>query len=159
MSHWDLFFGLCFVTLVIIIIADYNDISNVQFVFTAIAFIAYLIYLRVEYTMENSCLFDKYTALPTKISKMINSELDQYLKVMSGMKDVMGKDPVEQTVDETVFVKNNDPTITSGGVVQLEAFSNLRGEYYTIDKVFRDLLMTNSNLYIEKVYNPGSALP
>jgi hypothetical protein len=161
---WNLFFGLCFVTCVIFIIVDYKDIGNTQFVCTAFAFIVYLLFLSKEYVvvlpdMENSCLFDKYIALPIKIKDMISTEMDQYIKIMAGMKDVMGNDPVEQSVDEMTYAKNKDPAITISGVVQLDAFSNLREEYFAIDKVFRDLLVTNSNMYIDKVYNRGNALP
>ena len=152
-SKLDIFLILCFVTLVVFLVADYRDLGNVHFSCTAIAFIVYLVYLFIEYmgsmTDANSCLFNKYIALPLKMKDMIATEMDNYMTIMKGMKDVMGNNPDEQSINEATF--SNDSFDAS-------AFSNLRNEYFAIDKVFRDLRIANSNLYIERIYNPGNAL-
>ena len=158
----DIFLILCFVTLVVFIVVDYRDLGNVHFSCTAIAFVVYLVYLSFQYMgsmtndSTNSCLFNKYIALPLKMKDMISTEMDHYMTIMKGMKDVMGNDPVEQTIIEATF--SNDSIIAHNGMVDEAAFSNMREEYFAIDKIFRDLRITNSNLYIERVYNPGNAL-
>lgn len=90
--------------------------------------------------------FDKYVALPSKVSNMIGTEFDQLIKIFQGMKDVNGNSPNESNVDAS--------TLNLIG----QELSNVQQEYSDIDRVFRDLLIADSNLYISKVFGPGSTL-
>lgn len=166
-----LFLFLLFVTLVVFFVVDFHDIGNIQFIITSVAFVVYLIYLSGDNNMSYNSnansqqhvtvpvakiapLFAKYISLPKDIAKMITTEMDQYIHIMGGMKDVSGKDPNDTTITPALYT--NDPLISQNGVVDAVAFSNLKEEYFMIDKVFRDLLIADSNTYINKIYNPGS---
>jgi hypothetical protein len=46
--------------------------------------------------------------------------------------------------------------ISQNGIVNAIGFSNLKEDYFLIDKVFRDLRIADSNIYIAKIYNPGT---
>jgi hypothetical protein len=155
-----LLFFLVFITLVLLFAADFDNIGNVQFAITAIVFLLYLGVLSEKINLElfnnmstNSCSpnitlpppFDKYVELPSKIKNMIGNEFDLLQRLFMGMKDVMGNDPNEVSYDETTL-----SPLTGA------ALSNVQQEYHDIDKVFRDLLIVDSNLYIQKVYNAGN---
>jgi hypothetical protein len=155
-----LLFFLVFITLVLLFAADFDNIGNVQFAITAIVFLLYLGVLSEKINLElfnnmstNSCSpnitlpppFDKYVELPSKIKDMIGNEFDLLQRLFMGMKDVMGNDPNEVSYDETTL-----SPLTGA------ALSNVQQEYHDIDKVFRDLLIVDSNLYIQKVYNAGN---
>jgi hypothetical protein len=99
-------------------------------------------------------LFAKYIALPKEIASMITTEMNQYINIMGGMKDVAGKDPNEKTIVPTLYT--SDPMISQNGIVNAIGFSNLKEDYFLIDKVFRDLRIADSNIYIAKIYNPGT---
>lgn len=134
----ELFFAWLFVTLVVLYIADFSDIGNLQFAITFVAFLLYLLYLGGYIKVE---MIKQYIELPNKLKDMFALELDLYIKSMNGMKDVMGNDPSESVVDEKSLN------------LQGEAMSNVQHEYFLADKVFRDLRIANSNLYIEKVFS------
>lgn len=157
---------LVFITLVLLFAADFDNIGNVQFAITAIVFLLYLGVLSEKINLElfnniinmstNSCSstfsniilsppFDKYVELPSKIKSMIGDEFDLLQRLFMGMKDVKGNDPNEVSYDETTL----NPLTGA-------ALSNVQQEYHDIDKVFRDLLIVDSNLYIQKVYNAGN---
>jgi hypothetical protein len=134
----ELFFAWLFVTLVVLYIADFSDIGNLQFAITFVAFLLYLLYLGGYIKVE---MIRQYIELPNKLKDMFGLELDLYIKSMNGMKDVMGNDPSESVIDEKSLN------------LQGEAMSNVQQEYFLADKVFRDLRIANSNLYIEKVFS------
>jgi len=138
------FIWLClFIALVIITLADYDNPSPWQFAITALAFTGYLLFLS-QNKMSNISLpppFDKYVALPAKIKDMLGQEFDQYQKIFRGMKDVAGNAPNEVTVDAT-----------SLSPLTGDALSNVQQEYSDIDRVFRDLLIADSNLYLKSIW-------
>ena len=164
----NIFYFLCFATLVIVVILDFDNATsdNAQFIFISIAFIAYLIYLsgniKIVYAIMASAsacdaklsgLFSKYIALPDDIKKIMVTEMNQYINIMKGMKDAIGKDPVEQLVDKDYYMKTKDPDVFVDGTFNEQALSNLQEDYFLIDKVFRDLQIADHELYMNKVYN------
>jgi len=157
----QIFYFLCFITLVIYVVLDFDNVAvfDLQFLLTLVAFIAYLVYLSGNYNIiAMSCdakfsgIFSKYIALPDDIKNIIVTEMNQYINIMKGMKDAAGKDPVEQLVDKDYYLKNKDPDLVVNGVIQDKALADLQEDYFSIDKVFRDLQIANHELYMTKVY-------
>lgn len=137
---------LCiFVALVIIALADYDNPSPVQFAALTLAFAGYLLFLSGNKMSNLPPPFDKYLALPAKIKDMLGKEFDQYQAIFKGMKDVAGNPPNEVNVDGTTL-----------GPLTGDALSNVQEEYFDIDRVFRDLLIADSNLYLQKVFLAGA---
>lgn len=146
----ELFFAWCFTTLVVLFIADFSDIGNLQFSITFVAFLLYLLYLggyiNIDDAMSNmssnvTTMIQKCVELPLKLKDMFGLELDLYMKTMNGMKDVNGNDPSEIYVDDKALKTD------------MATASNIQMEYFLIDKLFRDLRIVDSNLYIEHVFS------
>ena len=86
-------------------------------------------------------MIQKCVELPLKLKDMFALELDLYMKTMNGMKDVNGNDPSE------IYVE--DHTLRTDAVTA----SNIQMEYFLIDKLFRDLRIADSNLYIKHLFS------
>jgi hypothetical protein len=158
-----MFLIVIFTVLVVLFALQYDDLGNVQFYLTGLAFVLYLLYLSGnKYIMEKfeEKSMAKYLALPSKIKDMVTLEIDQYIAVMKGSKDVYGKDPEEEYIEEDIFKKNKDSLLTrnegSSIIIDQKAFDTVKNEYFHIDKIFRDLRLANAELYKKSVYDVGN---
>jgi hypothetical protein len=151
---------------------SYDNPDNVQFVILLVAFTSFLWYLssykaldmhtkREHFVVEKeevtppSGSLRKWIALPTTIKNVLTLEIDQMLSIYAGMPDPDGKTPDDVYFDETVVKKIKDDSLMTGDDVDKDKLKKTQDEYYSIDKLFRDLRINEPAMYLKTVFIPG----
>jgi hypothetical protein len=142
---------LFFILTIIVYVAFYNNISDIEFAVIALCLLSYLYLLREKkehFANDMQMMDNSYTmllSLPSKVKEIILPQFDYVIQSVKGGSESDNNNM--HTINETDFSKRTDPDLYSNNQLDQDKYNKLVIVYKNIDKLLTTLKTLDESKY------------